>query len=56
MVCALASGGVEAKIWLRPVAVAYNRGYNGPELNRVMRLAEKNRVRLLEAWDAYFTS
>ena len=44
----------EAKVWLRPVTVESNHGYNGPELNRIVRITEANRTRLLEAWDAYF--
>lgn len=44
----------EAKLWLRPVTVEYNHGYNGPELNRIVKLTEANLARLLEAWDAYF--
>ncbi len=47
-------GEQEAKIWLQPVRVEYNRGYNGPELNRVLRLTEDHRTRLLEAWHAHF--
>lgn len=47
-------GEHEAKIWLQPVAGEYNRGYNGPELNRVLRLTEENRARLLEAWHVHF--
>jgi hypothetical protein len=43
-----------AKIWLTPVAVEYNRGYNRAELNRIVRLAEANRTQLLEAWHEYF--
>ena len=39
----------------RPVTVESNHGYNGPELNRIVRITETNRTRLLEAWDAYFT-
>ena len=36
------------KIWLVPVSVEYNRGYNQPELNRIIRLALKNQEKLLE--------
>ena len=43
-----------AKIWLNPVEVEYNRGYNRPELNRVLKLTEQNQTRLLEAWNEYF--
>lgn len=44
-----------AKIWLDPITVEYNRGYNGPELNRIVKLTETNRARLLEAWNAHFS-
>jgi hypothetical protein len=44
-----------AKIWLSPVAVEYNYGYNKPELNRIVRLTETNRSRLLKAWHDYFS-
>ncbi len=43
-----------AKIWLQPLAVEYNRGYNKVELNRVLKLTAKNETKLLEAWHAYF--
>ncbi len=44
-----------AKIWLDPITVEYNRGYNRPELNRIVKLTEANRDRLLEAWNAHFS-
>jgi len=44
----------EAKIWLEPLQLEYNRGYNRAELNRVLKLTEQNRARLLEAWHEYF--
>ena len=47
------SGNV-AKIWLEPVAVAHNHGYNQPTLNKLVRLTEAHQSELLEAWDAYF--
>ncbi|VAW32172.1 hypothetical protein MNBD_CHLOROFLEXI01-4707 [hydrothermal vent metagenome] len=43
-----------AKIWLQPVSIQYNRGYNPAELNRVLKLTRKNQARLLEAWNDYF--
>ncbi|MGO9246370.1 MAG: DUF4160 domain-containing protein [Verrucomicrobiia bacterium] len=43
-----------AKIWLSPVAVEYNYGYNQSELNRIVRLTEANRSKLLESWHEYF--
>lgn len=43
-----------AKIWLDPVRVQDNFGYNVPELNRVLRLTEENQARLLRAWNDYF--
>ncbi|MCX7722090.1 MAG: DUF4160 domain-containing protein [Verrucomicrobiae bacterium] len=47
-------GGKVAKIWLEPIAVEYNRGYNQAELNRIVRLAEANREKLLIKWYEYF--
>ena len=44
----------EAKIWLEPIRTEYNRGYNRAELNRVLKLTERNQARLLEAWHEYF--
>lgn len=48
-------GENEAKIWLQPVVVEYNRGYNPSELNRVLRLTRQNQGKLLEAWNAHFS-
>ena len=44
-----------AKIWLHPVSVEYNRGYHRAELNRILRLTQKNLERLEGAWNAYFS-
>lgn len=44
-----------AKVWLQPVVVEYNRGYNKSELNRILRLTRQNQQKLLEAWNAYFS-
>jgi hypothetical protein len=43
-----------AKIWLKSFEVEYNRGYNKAELNRVLKLTEQNKAKLLEAWHEYF--
>ena len=43
-----------AKIWLQPISVEYNRGYNTPELNYVLRVIRQNQTRLLERWNEYF--
>ncbi len=48
-------GENEAKIWLYPVVVEYNRGYNKPELNRILKLTRRNQAKLTEAWNAYFS-
>lgn len=47
--------GNEAKIWLQPVVVAYNRGYSKPDLNRILKLTRQNQTKLLEAWDDHFS-
>ncbi len=43
-----------AKIWLSPISVEYNRGYNSKTLNRVAKLAQEHQQELLEVWNAYF--
>ena len=47
-------GGRVAKIWLTPIELEYNHGYNGPELNYILRLIRRHRQELLEAWYGYF--
>lgn len=44
-----------AKIWLDPIEVAHNRGYNQTELNRIERITRQNRHKLLEAWHEHFS-
>jgi hypothetical protein len=43
-----------AKIWLEPLELESNRGYNKAELNKVLKLTELNEKKLLEAWNEYF--
>lgn len=43
-----------AKIWLQPIRLEYNRGYNSPTLNRILKLTETHQRKLLEAWNAHF--
>ena len=43
-----------AKIWLNTLEVEYTRGYNKPELNKILKLTEQNQTKLLEAWNEYF--
>ena len=44
----------EAKFWLAPVRLAWNRGFRGPELRRLERITAENEERLMEAWNEYF--
>lgn len=43
-----------AKIWLESLEVEYNRGYNQPELNKIVKLTRLNTLKLLEVWNGYF--
>jgi len=43
-----------AKIWLTPISVEYNNDYNQRELNRILKLTEQDRDRLLDVWYDYF--
>ena len=48
-------GDNEAKVWLQPISIEYNRRYYTAELNRILRLTHQHQVHLLEAWNAYFS-
>ena len=43
-----------AKIWLDPVELQNNRGYNRAELNRVLKMTRQHQQQLLEAWHEHF--
>lgn len=44
----------EAKFWLAPPRLAWNRGFRGAELRRLERITADNEARLMEAWNEYF--
>lgn len=43
-----------AKVWLAPVRLAANFGFNTREVLRVERLVATNRERFREAWHEFF--
>lgn len=45
----------EAKVWIDPIALQHNRGYNQHELREILRLCAQNQRRLVEAWNVYFS-
>ena len=44
----------EAKYWLMPIRLAWNRGFSSAELRRVEKIAGQNEIRLVEIWNEYF--
>jgi hypothetical protein len=44
----------QAKFWLDPVSLAFNRGFAAHELNRVEARVNENRETLIEAWNEFF--
>lgn len=48
-------GENEAKIWLEPVEVEWNYGFNRRDLNRVLELTRENQAKLLEMWHEHFS-
>jgi len=44
----------EAKFWLDPVELCGNYGFNGRELNDILKLVVEHQNLLLEAWYEYF--
>jgi hypothetical protein len=48
-------GEKQAKIWLDPVEVQANYGYNQAELNKIFQLTIEHQQRLLENWNDHFS-
>ena len=47
-------GGASAKVWLEPVALARNIGFEARDLRSVLAYAAAHRAQLLEAWHDFF--
>lgn len=47
-------GGATAKVWLQPVAVAWNLGFNARQLAEIAWLVRTRRRLFLEAWREHF--
>ena len=46
----------EAKFWLKPVRLAWSRGFSPSELRKIEDVVSQNRKALLESWDGFFTN
>ena len=44
------AGGAEAKFWLQPVRIAWNRGHKSSAIARIERLIRDNQAFLLDRW------
>jgi hypothetical protein len=44
----------EAKFWVAPVELAYNRGFNKNEIIRLKALVFENIESIRSSWDEYF--
>ena len=40
----------QAKFWIEPVVLAWNRGFSPRELNEIRRIIVGNQARIIEAW------
>jgi len=47
-------GDSVAKLWLRPVDLAFARGFNRSELRRVRELTFEHQVFFIARWNEYF--
>ena len=43
--------GCEAKFWLSPIQLSWNKGFREAQLKEIVRLLEKNEAMLIEAWN-----
>ena len=44
-----------AKIWLEPVSLARNIGFNAHELRQIIGIVNEHKSQLKESWDGYFS-
>jgi len=44
----------KAKLWLDPVRLQGSGGFSSNEINRIIRIVEEHRERLMTSWDDYF--
>ena len=47
-------GELSMKVWIDPVSLAGSCGFRPHEINGILKLVERNRFRLPEAWHEYF--
>ncbi len=45
----------EAKLWLRPVRLAWSRGFSGSDLRKLEAIVSEHAEQLLEAWNDFFS-
>jgi hypothetical protein len=43
--------GAEAKFWLDPVQLSWNKGFREVELQEIARILQRHETRLLDAWN-----
>ena len=45
-----------AKFWIEPIDLAANYEFNSSELKVIERIIEKNKNKIVRAWDEYFSN
>ncbi len=43
--------GCEAKFWLSPAQLSWNKGFRDPDLREIVRILEAHETQLLKAWN-----
>ena len=43
--------GCEAKFWLSPVQLSWNKGFREAQLRKIVRILQAHEVELIEAWN-----
>ncbi|MEW6657541.1 MAG: DUF4160 domain-containing protein [Thermodesulfobacteriota bacterium] len=44
------------KFWIDPIRLQYSVGFSRVEIRHIERIVQEQRVKLMEAWHAYFSS
>lgn len=44
-----------AKVWLDPIRLQNSGGFSRSEINRILSIIDEHQIKLLEAWNDYFS-
>ena len=47
-------GDATAKIWLEPIEIENNYGFNSKEIKQILQIIQDNQLKFIQSWYDYF--